>query len=233
MRLITGRGRKILLAATIALPWSIRRRLYIRVLGWRLAPTARIGLSYVDAAELTMAEGSRIGHFNVIRNVMLLELGEGSVIGQWNWLTAAIEFGSLAPPAGGFRGLKLGSYSAIASRHYLDSSGGIAIGHGSALAGVRSTLLTHEADVAAATIRAAPIEIGDHCLVSSNVNFTPGAIIPSRCVVAMGAVVTGRLQEEDALYAGVPARVVRRDIGSGHFFRRKLGATAIPPSVEA
>lgn len=216
--------------ASIALPWSVRRRLYIRFLGWRLAPSARIGLSYVDAGQLSMAEGSRIGPLNVIRNVPLVQLGEGSLIGQWNWLTVAVELGSLAPLAGEFRGLKLGNYSAISSRHYLDCAGGITIGDGSVLAGVRSTLLTHQADVATATEVTAPIVIGDRCVVSANVSITPGAVVPPRCVVAMGAVVTGRLEEEGALYAGVPARVVRRDIGSGQFFSRKRGAVGIGPA---
>lgn len=227
--MLSARGRKVLVAATIVLPWSLRRRLYIRLLGWRLAPSARIGLSYIDAAHVAMAEGSWIGHLNVVRNLPLLQMGEDSAIGQWNWLASAEVYDSAVPPTGGFRGLKMAGYTAISSRHYLDCSGGITMGTGSMLAGVRSTLLTHQIDVAAGTSGTSPIEIGEYSLVSSNVKITPGALVPARCLVAMGAVVTGRLQEEGALYAGVPARVVRRDIGSGRFFSRVRGFVSIAP----
>lgn len=227
--MLGARGRKVLVAATIVLPWRLRCFLYVRLLGWRLAPSARIGFSYVDAAQVTMAPGARIGHFNVVRNLALLQMGEDSTIGQWNWLTMAAHYDSPAPPAGGFRGLKLGSYSAIVSRHYLDCAGGIAIGHDSVLAGVRSTLVTHHMDVVAATESSVPIEIGDLCIVSSCVSVTAGAVIPNRCVVAMGAVVTGRLPEEGALYAGVPARVVRRGIDSGRFFTCQRSARRLGP----
>jgi acetyltransferase-like isoleucine patch superfamily enzyme len=218
-----------LLACTIALPWSIRRRLYARFLGWHLAPTARIGFSYVDADRLTMAAGSRIGHLNVIRNLRILEIGEGSLMGQWNWLTVASEFDEPAPPSGGFRGLRLGNYVAIVSRHYLDCSGGITIGDNTLIAGVRSTFLTHQVDTEAGTYGTLPISIGEFCLVSANVCFTPGSVLPARSVVAMGAVVTGTLEVEGALYGGVPARVIRTGIGGGRYFSRERGNLPVSP----
>src|SRR5450756_3026085 len=48
-----------------------------------------------------------------------------------------------------------------------------------------------------------------YCLISSDVRIAPGAVIGDRVLVAMGAVVSGRLEQHSQLYAGVPARPIR------------------------
>ena len=227
--MLQGKARLVVLFATILLPWRIRRLLYIRLFGWRIAPSARIGRSFVDVDRLTMAPGSSIGHLNVIRNMPLLEVGEGSGIHQWNWITTSAEFDGPPPGEGRFRGLKMGSYSAILLRHYLDCSGGITIGNSAALAGVRSTLLTHQANAYAGYVMTAPIEIGEYCLISSDVRITPGSVVPPRSIVAMGAVVTGALPEAGGLYGGVPAKLLRSNVGVGGWFSRVRGQLPTDP----
>ncbi|MFL5679353.1 MAG: hypothetical protein ACJ77B_01985 [Chloroflexota bacterium] len=222
--------RSLFLAATILLPWRMRRYLYVRLLGWHLAPTARIGLSYVNAKMVSMADGSRIGPLNVVRNLSLLEMGPGSSIGQWNWLTQAPEFTSAFGAGGSFRGLKLGDHAAVVSRHYLDCSGGITIGNGALIAGVRSTFITHQVEIVAGTLGTAPILVGEQCITSANVCFAPGSVLPDRSVVAMGAVVVGELTDQGAMYAGVPARVVRHGIDGGRWFSRKRGYLGVAPA---
>jgi acetyltransferase-like isoleucine patch superfamily enzyme len=63
------------------------------------------------------------------------------------------------------------------------------------------------------------VEVGDYCFIGSDTRVTPGARIPDRCVIAMGAVVAGRLEEEDTLYGGVPARPIKKVEGAKYFDR--------------
>jgi acetyltransferase-like isoleucine patch superfamily enzyme len=90
------------------------------------------------------------------------------------------------------------------------------------VAGVRSTFMSHGIDVRINSQVATGIAIGDYCLVSSNVALAPGSRIPSRSLVAMGAVVVHGLKGEGMLHAGVPA-VVRKDVAGGAYFSRPHG----------
>ncbi|WP_207895975.1 acyltransferase [Hymenobacter gummosus] len=56
------------------------------------------------------------------------------------------------------------------------------------------------------------IVIGDHVWIGSRVSVYKGTVIPNGCVVASNSVVKGVFTEENALLAGNPARVVRRNV---------------------
>lgn len=56
------------------------------------------------------------------------------------------------------------------------------------------------------------IIIGDRVWIGSRVSVYKGSVIPNGCVVASNSVVKGVFTEENALLAGSPARVVRRDV---------------------
>jgi acetyltransferase-like isoleucine patch superfamily enzyme len=204
--------------ATIWLPWPARRVLYRRVLHWVIDSGASIGISLVDARQLHLGHGARIGHFNVIRQIEAVDIGADAIIGQWNWITASPE---LISRNGGY--LIVGRDSAITSRHYIDCSGGVRIGDHTTIAGVRSVVLSHQIDVDQNIQSVDPVEIGSYVLLSSNVCVTPGSRIPSSCVIAMGAVVVGKLDSEGALYAGVPATLKRRGLENGAYFARTEG----------
>ena len=53
-----------------------------------------------------------------------------------------------------------------------------------------------------------PIEINDGCWIGANSTILHGTVIEKGCVIAAGSVVKGRCRQ-DALYAGVPAKVIR------------------------
>lgn len=53
------------------------------------------------------------------------------------------------------------------------------------------------------------IHIGDGTWVGMGVSILPGVIVGSGCVVAAGSVVTCDL-EDDCLYAGVPAKKIKK-----------------------
>lgn len=54
------------------------------------------------------------------------------------------------------------------------------------------------------------ITIGNNVWLCANVTVLPGVTISDNIVVAAGSVVTGDLLEENSLYAGVPAKFIKR-----------------------
>lgn len=205
-------------------PSRVKRVIGNRLLGWDIHESALIGVSLLNVDTLIMGPGSRIGHFSVLRDLKKLELSASSRIGQWNWITAAAPL--VRSPSLGLaddrRGsLIVGKHSAITSRHYIDCSGGITIGAYTTVAGVKSTILTHQIDVAASKQTISPVSVGDYCFIGSDVKITPGTTIGNECVIAMGAVAAGNLIEPRTLYGGVPARPIKQVDGS--YFQRQTG----------
>jgi acetyltransferase-like isoleucine patch superfamily enzyme len=219
--------RSALVILVAALPASELKNALLRHLGWTIGDRVHIGPCLVLRVDkIDLGSGAYIGSFNVIRDLASLTLGEHAEICHWNWMSAARPLDEVTPP----RLLHLGPYSNITSRHYLDCTGGIRIGIHSAIGGARSTLFTHGISATtwpARTLRKSnthtfkPIEIGDYCLISSNVQVTPGTVVGSRIVVGMGATIAGRLLEP-GLYMQSPATLVKSDLG-GEYFRREEG----------
>ena len=80
--------------------------------------------------------------------------------------------------------------------------------------GPRCTLVptTHELGPSAARagrIVAAPIVVGDGCWLGAGVTILSGITVGAGAVIAAGAVVTADC-EPDALYGGIPAKLLRR-----------------------
>jgi acetyltransferase-like isoleucine patch superfamily enzyme len=217
-----SRARLIIAIVIVPLPSGLKRLALIHLLGAQIDVSARIGVSIVDSDALEMGPRSRIGHFTVLRGLRRTHLNSGATIGNFNWITASPMFSSESalPDHASFN---LGRESAITSRHYIDCGGGVAIGEYTTIAGVRSTILSHQIDLAAGVQSPKTTRIGDYCFVSSNVCVAPGASVPDRSAVAMGAVVVGDLVPTGALFGGVPARVLRENVDSGDYFTRSQG----------
>jgi acetyltransferase-like isoleucine patch superfamily enzyme len=203
-------------------PGPIKRGLLRWLFGWEIHSSAKLGISlFYNVKHVSMGPGSRIGHLNVFRNLRSVGLGSGGSIGQWNWITAATML--VDPPYIPTSGcLSVGDEGAITSRHYIDCAGGVEVGRATTVAGVRSTILSHQIDTADSRQTAVPVRIGAYCFVGSNVLVTPGASIPDRCVVAMGATVVGRLPSAGMLYGGVPAKALK-SVDRGAYFTREKG----------
>jgi len=58
-----------------------------------------------------------------------------------------------------------------------------------------------------------PIEIGNHCWIGQRAMLMKNTILPDDTVVGAGAVVTKKFSERFTAIAGVPAKVVRHDVG--------------------
>jgi acetyltransferase-like isoleucine patch superfamily enzyme len=219
-----SRRMRVLMTVLLApMPQRPKRFAMGKLLGASIDRTAKIGFSIVDSDRLDMGPGSRIGHFTVLRGLRHAYLGPGATVGNFNWITAAPVFQSRSAGTDDDGCFSLGRESAVTSRHYVDCSGGVTIGEYTTMAGVRSTILSHQIDLSVGVQSTKTTCVGDYCFLSSNVCLTPGASIPDRSAVAMGAVVVGNLKETGALYGGVPARVLRSNIDSGRYFRRARG----------
>ena len=211
----------------VLLPWRLRRRVLQAFFGYRIAPTARIGWSWIFPAQLEMGEHARIGHFNVAIHLRRVELGAHALIERGNWIT-----GFAAGGKGHFEhrperdpALIMGAHSAVTKAHHLDCTDRVEIGAFSTIAGYRSQLLTHSIDLEANRQDAAPIRIGDHCFVGTNVVIVGGAQLPDRSALGAKAFLSKVLTEPGWLYAGVPARPARAVADRG-YFRRTNGFVA-------
>ena len=215
--------KSLLFSLVMLTPRSKLKNCMLRLLGHHVHPDARIGpVLAIRLGLLEMDRASSIGPGNVIRDVERLKLGEGAGIRQWNWIGAASPLVERGAPGE----LVVGKCSSITSRHYLDCSGGIYIDQYVTVAGVRSTFITHGIDVSRSVQSYRSIRIGDYALVSSNCKLVPGATVPARSLVGMGAVVAEGLRTPQELLVGVPARPLRAT--GGKYFERSEQSVNLP-----
>src|SRR5918992_1057706 len=99
--------------------------------------------------------------------------------------------------------LSVGEHANIGHLNVIRGGDEVSIGRRSILGGRNSSRWTHNRQ------RTRPVEIGELTYVGSEIRVAPGGVIPSRCIVGIGSVVTGRIEGEYQLIAGVPARAVK------------------------
>ncbi len=215
--------RRIRLASLVLvsiLPSFAKNALYRIFFGFHIAPGVRIGLSVLDAEHAEIGEGCRIGHLNVIIRVTRLELGDKVRIGSFNVIRGGerVSFGDFAelmrlcvlnaipdhdcttePESV----LKVGPGAVITSGHRIDFTDRVTLGKNVIVGGRNSSLWTHNRQ------ETAPIEIGDFCYLGSEVRLAPGASLVGECILGLGSVLVGAIDQPRSLVAGVPARVVR------------------------
>ena len=202
------------------LPSFAKKPLYRLFFRYRFGPGVRIGFSLLDAEALDLAEGTRIGHFNLITRVGRFETGRSCRIGmlniirggervslgdysemiRLNVLNAIPDHDCTTEPVSV---LEVGAGTVIVSGHRIDFTDKVTLGKNVIIGGRNSSLWTHNRQ------ETAPIEIGDFCYLGSEVRLAPGAKLPDECVLGLGSVLTGEIQEPRSLVAGVPAKVVR------------------------
>lgn len=56
------------------------------------------------------------------------------------------------------------------------------------------------------------IMISDHVWLGAHVNVLKGTVIPQGCIIGNSSVVTSKLDKQNAIYAGVPARYIKGNI---------------------
>lgn len=218
--------RKILLILSIFLPWFLKYRFLNHFMGYQISKNAYIGLSIITIRHLKMGSGSYIGHFNVIINLDNLELGPKSIIGRNNWITGfstKIKSKHFEHDKKRKSELIVGKESAITKNHHLDCTNYIYIGDYVTVAGYNSQFLTHSVDIYEGRQDSHPIEIEDYSFVSTGVIILGGSKLPSKSVLAAGAVLNKRYNEEWKIYGGIPAKPIKDIDKNAKYFSRKQG----------
>jgi acetyltransferase-like isoleucine patch superfamily enzyme len=195
--------------------------LYRLLFGYRIAKSARVGLALLDAELVVLEEGSRIGHLsavlrvgelrlakhahvgllNLIRGGERVSIGRYATIMRFNVLNAIPDHDCTSSP---ISEIELGDGSIVVSGHRIDFTDKVTIGRNVILGGRNSSIWTHNRQ------STAPVTIGDFCYMGSEVRLAPGAALASECILALGSVLAGRIEQPRSLVAGVPARVARR-----------------------
>jgi acetyltransferase-like isoleucine patch superfamily enzyme len=216
-----SKARLVALALVALLPSFLKRPCYRLCFGYRIGKGVRIGLSLIDARECEIDDEVRIGHLNVVIGVKKLTIGDHVRIGHLNILRGGdeVRLGRYAeiirmneinsiPEPDVVNPIDprfiLGEGSVVTTGHKIDFTDRVEIGRRTILGGRNSSLWTHNRQ------RTRPIDIGSFTYIGSEIRVAPGGSIPSRCIVGIGAVITGQLKEENFLIGGVPAKPIKQ-----------------------
>lgn len=221
----TSKSAAIIQIAIMPLPWALRRRMLVRLFGFRIHPTARIGFSLLLAERVEMGEGSVIGSLDMIKGMSEFTVAPRGRIGNLNWIT-----GLPANNPDFFRdepdrvsALVVGEEAAITNRHLLDCTNRITIGRFATIAGFRSQFITHGIDIGPNRQSSLPIKIGEYCFTGTGVIVLKGAVLAPRCVLGAGSMLRGQFYEEYKLISGNPAKPIRDLDPSSEYFHRTQG----------
>jgi acetyltransferase-like isoleucine patch superfamily enzyme len=209
----------------LLLPWRIRRLLLQAFFGWSIAPQAKIGLSVITVERVNLAPDAQIGHLNIIKGLSSLDLGEASLIGNLNWITANPASGPrhFIADTNRYPSLTVGRHAAITHRHLVDCTDRVEIGEFSTFGGWRSQILTHSIDVGEGRQSAAPVSIGRFCFVGTGVVMLKGSRLPDYSVLGAGSVLAKPMTEPYTLYGGAPAVAVSELDRDSKYFTRNTG----------
>jgi acetyltransferase-like isoleucine patch superfamily enzyme len=212
--------RLFVLGVIALLPSFLMRPCYRWFFGYRIGKRVRIGFSIIDASECTIDDDVQIGHLNIVLGVRTVFMGDHVRIGHLNIIRGGdeVRLGRYAeiirvneinsiPDPEVVNPVEpkfvLGPGSIITANHKIDFTDRVEIGRRSIIGGRNSSLWTHNRQ------RTLPISVGDFAYVGSEIRMAPGSSIPSRCIVGIGAVITGKIDAEGFLIGGVPAKPIK------------------------
>ncbi len=219
--------KKILSILVVILPWKIKRLIYVKIFKYEIHPTAKIGFSIIYPKKLVMKEKATINNFTFCKNIDLLEIGEKSGIGTFNWITGFpsnnSETGHFSYDKNRFPALIIGEHSGISSRHLIDCTNTIRIGSFTTIAGTRSQFLTHSVNIYNSRQESLPITIGDYCFISTNVICLSGCELPDYSIVSALSLCNKKYHENYTLYGGVPLKPIKKLEKNIKYFTREVG----------
>jgi acetyltransferase-like isoleucine patch superfamily enzyme len=220
--------KKLLYLVAFLLPWPLRRRLLTITFGYRIHPTSRIGFAWVMPEQLIMDSYSKIGTLTVCKGLKLLHLKQNASIGRANWITG---FPVGRPEHFAHQHdrqpeLIVGEHAAITNRHLIDCTNKVTIGAFSTFAGFRSQILTHGIDFENNRQSSAPITIGNYAFIGTDCVLLGGSTLPDHSVLGAKSLLNKQYSESFWLYAGNPARPVKRLAENMGYFNRQTGFVA-------
>jgi len=230
------------LALIAFLPSFLIRPCYRLFFGYRIGKRVKIGFSIVDVRDCQIDDDVRIGHLNVIMRVDKLCIGDHVRIGHLNIIRGGDEvrlgryseiirmneINSIPDPdvvnPTDPRFL-LGDGSIITASHKIDFTDRVEIGRRSILGGRNSSLWTHNRQ------RTRPIKIGSLSYIGSEIRVAPGGVIPSRCIVGIGAVIISELKDEGYLIGGLPAKPIKALTEEDQFLIERKTRPDLPDEI--
>ncbi len=184
----------------------------LRVLGYKLLfgyriDKSRMGFGTIIAVDDAAITNARIGVFNLFIGPLTVEIGNGASIRNRNSFVCGYWVLRDENKSKNYaRKLEVGQNTLITSGHYFDLAGILKLGDRSWIAGFGSQFWTHGIGVLDRDI-----EIGNDCYLGSAVRFAPGSSVGNNVLVAMGSVVSGKLNASNALVGGVPAKILKEN----------------------
>jgi len=236
------RIRLISLAATAILPSSVAVLVLRGVFGYKIGKRVRIGFSIVDAAECEIRDDVSIGHLNVFTGIGKLSIGEHSRIGSLNIFRGGEEIrigrycdilrqneiNSIPEPDVVNEidpRFLMGDGSMIGASHKIDFTDRVEFGKCVILGGRNSSVWTHNRQMTK------PVIIGERTYLGSEIRIAPGSEVASRCIVGMGAVISGRFESEYKLIGGVPAKEIKDLDEDGRFLTEQKTRKDLPDDI--
>ncbi|MDF2519245.1 MAG: hypothetical protein K0R59_4541 [Sphingobacterium sp.] len=188
----------MILLISIFFPNPLKIFIYKKFLGWKIGKNVHIGMSYINVDNLIFHDNVTIGHFNIIKKLKKIEMGQNS--GMFN-------FNEISGGEKEWENYFVTDHDCkITSKHHFDAGGGIQIGFDVIFAGCYSQVWTHELNFKTHLLITRPVIIGSNIYIGSKVGLSPGTSIPSHSVIAMGSIVPRKIDcDEWSLIAGNPA----------------------------
>jgi acetyltransferase-like isoleucine patch superfamily enzyme len=238
----SSKFRLFILGCIALLPSFLKRPCYRLFFGYRIGKRVQVGLSILDAGECEIDDDVQIGHLNVIIGTQKISIGDHVRIGHLNIIRGGDEvrlgryseiirlneINSIVDPDVVNEldpRFVLGEGSVVTTGHKIDFTDRVEIGRRSIIGGRNSSLWTHNRQ------RTRPIEIGSFTYVGSEIRMAPGSLLPSRCIVGIGSVITSQLEGEEKLIAGVPAKVVKELSDEDKFLIERKTRRDLPDNV--
>ncbi len=215
----------VLQILSLMLPWPARRWILESFCGCELGEGSRVGLSLLLCRSVRLGAGARIGHFNLLKNLSRVELGEQAVINNVNWITGfpKIDSPHFAAEPDRAPELILGAHAAITNRHLIDCTNRVTIGAFTTVAGFRSQILTHTIDIVDGHQTSRPLTIGSHCFIGTDCILLGGSALPSFSVLGAKSLLNKVHLREYCLYGGVPAKEISELPRDAKYFTREKG----------
>ena len=231
-----------MLACVALLPSFLKRPCYRLFFGYQVGKRVRIGISILEAGICEIGDDSQIGHLNVVIGVKKLTLGDHVRIGHLNIIRGGDEvnlgrysellrlneINSIREPEvvnPVDPRFSLGAGSIVTTGHKIDFTDRVQIGRRAIIGGRNSSVWTHNRQ------RTLPVSIGDFAYVGSEVRVAPGGSIPSRCIIGIGAVITGKIEAEGWLIAGVPAKPIKELSADDKFLIERKTRSDLPDDI--